>query len=191
MYFYANTFTGSVKGPQNLYPDQGNAFRFNGNSNYINLVGNRFLKNDNVGLEIGGENVDQLTIVDNSIIGNAGPAVTRDYFSVGPFRGHDLLGYNKVSDNGGNFQLASVGFSATRRPEVTIAAPQEPSVGQEVNFSFQYVDDGTPAHVLWISAPVCRPLQPTPVTFIRLRVRYRWRWWFGIKPAAPRTRNSR
>jgi hypothetical protein len=150
MYFYHNTFSGTVQGPNNLYPNQGQGFRFNGNATNINLDGNRIANNGNIGLQLGGTNVDQLTIVNNTITGNAGAAVTRDYSGVGPFAGKDLVwSNNSVSNNGNNFQLASVGFSANAAPTAAIVNPGTATVGQPVNFSFRFSDQGTLGSVLW------------------------------------------
>ena len=150
MYFYHNTFSGTVQGPNNLYPNQGHGFRFNGNATNINLDGNRIANNGNIGLELGGSNVDQLTIVNNTITGNAGAAVTSDFSSVGPFAGKDLVwSNNTVSNNGNNFQLSSIGFPANAAPTAAIVNPGAATVGQSVNFSFRFSDTGTIGSVLW------------------------------------------
>jgi PKD repeat protein len=150
MYFYHNTFSNTADGPNSLYPNQGQGFRFNGNATNINLDGNHIANNGNIGLQLGGTNVDRLTIVNNTIIGNAGAAVTRDFSSVGPFAGKDLVwSNNTVANNGNNFQLSSVGFSANAAPTAAIVDPGAAMVGQRVNFSFSFSDKGTLGSVLW------------------------------------------
>ncbi len=150
MVFYDNTITGSVEGSGNLYPNQGNAFRFNGNATDIVLDSNRLIDNDNIGLQLGTETADQLAILNNTITGNGGPAVTRDYDNVGSFLGHDLQwSNNTVTGNGNNYQMSSVGFANSVAPTVEIVVPPMATVGKDVAFSFTFADDGTRSHVLW------------------------------------------
>jgi hypothetical protein len=150
MYFYENTFEDTVEGPQNLFGPQGHGFRINGDVSYLDLDNNRIADNGDIGLQLGGDNVDQLRIVNNTISNNDGPAVTVDFGTVGPFPGMDLVwSNNTVANNGNNFQLISLGFLTNSAPTVGIDEPFAVPVGEPVTFSLSFADDGTLAHALW------------------------------------------
>ncbi|MCF6226805.1 MAG: right-handed parallel beta-helix repeat-containing protein [Xanthomonadales bacterium] len=89
--------------------------------------------------------VDYLEVINNDIIGNG------DAFSRTEFQGTNaFIDGNTIIDNGDNSLLASKGnFDGNARPEVEILAPAFATVGEEVEFSFIWTDDGTVDGILW------------------------------------------
>lgn len=161
MYFYKNTFQGTT-GVGALYEGQGEAFRFNpihpsGSIHNITLDSNTITTNHYTGIQCGdgtpNPSVDKLSVINNTITGNGGPAFTGDFWSSGEFFGNDLRWEgNVVSGNGNNSQPPSEGtfFAPNSRPSVSINTPSAAIVGQPVQFSLNYAPGADPlGDVLW------------------------------------------
>jgi parallel beta-helix repeat protein len=139
MYFYANTFENTLAQPWG-----GTGFRLVGHCYNLDMDSNSFINNMVNGVQFCNSTVDQVTAVGNLITGN-------DTRSSSMFLGGDLLWQdNAVYGNGYNYEPASCGtFGNNQRPVVSIVEPQNVTVGTPVTFSYNIVDDGTVAHVLW------------------------------------------
>jgi hypothetical protein len=75
-YFYNNSFINTNRNdPRARYQPAGNGFRFNGNATGIVLDGNRIAANGGAGIQFS-SGIDQISVVNNQIADNAGPAAT-------------------------------------------------------------------------------------------------------------------
>jgi PKD repeat protein len=130
--------------PAAIYPGaDGRGFRFNGNCQAVTLDSNEIRSNRAEGLELGGSGLDQLSIVRNTIVGNAFAAVTGN-------PGVDLEWTNNtVSGNGSDKQLSSRGFR-NRPPKASFTCPAGALAGQPVSFANNSASqDGSIVHMLW------------------------------------------
>jgi len=145
LYFYRNKFLEMQRGNlAAIYRGaDGRGFRFNGNCRQVTLDGNEISHNPAEGIELGGEGLDQLSIVNNTLIGNGFADVSGD-------PGSDLeWANNRVADNGKNIQLTSRGFS-NPKPIADFSCPAEARAGQGVSFvSISSAPSGSVEHVLW------------------------------------------
>jgi hypothetical protein len=78
LYFNRNAFLGTVQGPDPLYPNQGHGFRINGDAHFLTFNRNEIAHNLGVGLQITGDDVDDLSFYKNVITDNKGDPVDSD-----------------------------------------------------------------------------------------------------------------
>ena len=154
LFFYDNTF--SRTGPDQPITDYGHGFRIKADTgpvNHIVLKQNRFLSNEGIGLQLAGNQLDQVVLLRNRIFGNEVGAVSVGFLGTGPFQGNDLLAErNRARRNGsilGNYVPESVGFVNSQSPDVQITAPRSVCVGDTVTFGFEFEDDGIINNILW------------------------------------------
>jgi parallel beta-helix repeat protein len=158
LYFYKNTFSGTqASSGSALYPGQGDAFRFNPNSPILNVTlnGNTITGNASIGIE-GGDNasspnLNQLSVINNTITNNGGPAFTPDFGSSNSsFYGTDLQWQgNTVTGNASDYQPPSQGTFFSDPPSVSIIAPTTVAAGVPVNFISNFVGPDAPTDYLW------------------------------------------
>jgi parallel beta-helix repeat protein len=145
LYFYKNKFQDMQRGnPAAIYPGaDGRGFRFNGNCQQVTLDGNDISHNSAEGIELGGSRLDQISIINNTLVGNGFTAVTGN-------SGSDLEWiHNTVAENGNNTQWVSRGFS-TRKPVAKFSCPARANSDQAIHFTNKSVaQDGSMEHVLW------------------------------------------
>ena len=145
LYYYKNKFVATQRGNQAaIYPGaDGRGFRFNGNCQQVTLDSNEIAGNLAEGLELGGDRLDQFSIVNNTISGNGFAAVIGN-------PGSDLEWTdNTVAGNGNNPQLVSRGFS-NRKPTADFSYPFRAPDGQPVSFTNRSIaPDGSIEHALW------------------------------------------
>jgi hypothetical protein len=78
LYFAHNAFLGTQLGPEALYPNQGHGLRINGNAHALTFERNEITHNVGVGLQITGDDVDDLFFYKNLIADNPGGMVDGD-----------------------------------------------------------------------------------------------------------------
>ena len=145
LYYYKNAFLTTQRGNSAaIYPRaDGRGFRFNGNCQSVTLDGNQIRDNRGEGIELGGGGLDQISIVNNVITGNAGAAVC------GKPGVQFEWANNTVAGNGSNRQFTSRG-SPGPRPTAAFTRPSRATVGQAVNFTnASSAAAGSLGHVLW------------------------------------------
>ncbi len=145
LYFFKNKFLSTQRGnPAAIYPGtDGRGFRFNGNCQQVTLDSNEIRDNPAQGIELGGDNLNQISVVNNIISGNGSDAVSGD-------PGADLeWNSNTVVGNGRNKELTSRGF-AKRKPVADFDCPTKVVTGQPAVFRDASSDfGGRIEHVLW------------------------------------------
>ncbi len=151
MVFYENTFEQTNAGAPYLYSGQGHGFRVNGNTQHLVLDSNRFVDNDGMGIQLGGGRIDQLEIINNTIAGNGGAPIRDSFGSSLWYLGSDLVfENNSIYDNGFDQQFFfSQGFAGNQKPLASIISSDIVPLGEAVDFSFSFADDGYVANVLW------------------------------------------
>jgi parallel beta-helix repeat protein len=144
-YFYRNSFLDTnEKDSRAKYPPGGNGFRFNGNSYGITLDSNRINANGGAGIQFS-STIDRISVVNNAITGNRGPAATAYPAAAADLEWTD----NTVTGNGNNTQASSRGFH-DKKPVASFTGPPVAHVNQPVAFNKTSHDpDGAIAHVLW------------------------------------------
>jgi hypothetical protein len=78
LYFQHNAFTATQQGPDPLYPNQGNGLRINGNAHNLTFERNEINHNTGSGLQITGDDVDDLSFYKNLISDNRGGSADSD-----------------------------------------------------------------------------------------------------------------
>lgn len=144
-YFYRNDFLNTNRNdPRAAYQQGGNGFRFNGNSYSITLDSNQIDNNGGTGIQFSSD-IDQISVVNNTILGNAGPAATAY-----PATAADLeWANNTVSGNGADAQPGARGFAGPK-PVASFTAHATARVNQPLTFTNKsYAPGGAIAHELW------------------------------------------
>ena len=140
MYFYDNTFSKSIANhPESLFKGSGgHGFRINGNTHSITFEANRFQNNEVAGIQILGDQIEQLAFLDNHIVDNGGGALVLDPKI--PLQWNN----NAVSGN-----LIDYGFEKlpVQRPAATFAAPQTAFAGETVTLKLDSTEMFS--HLLW------------------------------------------
>jgi parallel beta-helix repeat protein len=78
LYFEHNGFVATQQGPDPLYPNQGHGLRINGNAHHLTFERNEITNNTGSGLQITGDDVDDLSFYKNLISNNRGGSVDSD-----------------------------------------------------------------------------------------------------------------
>ncbi|MEX2381097.1 MAG: right-handed parallel beta-helix repeat-containing protein [Opitutales bacterium] len=146
MYFYENEFVQTKRSERSLYPGAaGHGFRFNGNAFQMVLHANRILNNEGAGVQMGGENLDRLSFIGNSIADNRGAAIT------GTFQGEAVAweGNETSRNQGGDGGLESRGFDEWNGPELSIEVSGETRSGETLTLELNGFADELFSAVLW------------------------------------------